>query len=230
LPNDDEYTLTFSSYVAGESAKNPIYIGDNDSDYAALEIVESKTEFNDPNQALDTNKFSLESNVQYHLDLSERLIFSMANSASPELPTFPTVAPEISDHPPTKLKSRKLQNPSRMSAARLLRPRSVLGSGLALDGVPRKRTSLRQTLPLSNSSETYRCVVCREDIASSLFWNQESTKRCKHPERVCIACMQNWIPITMQNKGPTNISCPFCGVCLDYADVCLVATKEVFKR
>jgi hypothetical protein len=106
------------------------------------------------------------------------------------------------------------------------RPNGSEKHGISLQST----TDLLSAPQIANSSKNYYCEVCREDLDSSLFQNQQPTILCTHSERVCITCMQNWISQALERCGPTHIRCPICPLCLYHKDVRAQATSEAFER
>jgi hypothetical protein len=74
------------------------------------------------------------------------------------------------------------------------------------------------------------CVVCSTEKEQADFPSMSTTSACSHKPKTCQPCLQASISHDINHKGVGAVSCPDCGVGLNYHDVVRCANKLTRKR
>lgn len=75
----------------------------------------------------------------------------------------------------------------------------------------------------------YKCAICMEQKRDDEMANQV-TKLCTHKPRVCIKCLEHWIPSCLQMNGWERVNCPTCAEPMEFGDIKTHAKKDIFER
>ncbi|KAH7304021.1 hypothetical protein B0I35DRAFT_363897 [Stachybotrys elegans] len=68
-------------------------------------------------------------------------------------------------------------------------------------------------------SSVRECVICCAMKIPLAFPNNPTARACEHKPKTCLPCVKGSIAYDIEHKGAGAITCPECGVALEYHDV-----------
>lgn len=98
------------------------------------------------------------------------------------------------------------------------------------NAIPKEPIIHIEELTIEDVTPRRDCLVCVESRSLRSFPKRPPTEACQHDINTCKRCLRQWIKSEFGAKMWDQMSCPECGIRMQYDDMKEFAPSDVFKR